>query len=103
MRPGTVAHARAWRERTAADAAAVAAYAAAYAQACLAERAETVDDVPRNCWTCRHNRYDFEGDAGCAPAQRNDAIADWATEHCDDPPYMPPKDAPPCPGYEAKP
>ena len=55
MRPGTVAHARAWRERTGADCADVDAYAAAYAQACLAERAETVDDlvpIPSPAYAC---------------------------------------------------
>lgn len=131
MRPGTVTHARAWRGRTGADCADVDAYAAAYAQACLAERAETADDGPnldrclgcstgvldgrlggmcgdcderrlRNCWTCRWDEVDMLGVHECA--QNVPGMTEWVRRYCyeqDD--YMPPKDAPPCPGWEAKP
>ena len=59
--------------------------------------------MKRNCWTCAHDLLDDGGTHQCCMLNAH-GVFDWVVQHVVPdspgvPPSMPPKDAPPCPGW----
>jgi len=59
----------------------------------------------RNCWTCQHDAIEIGGAHICLRFRAEGVLA-WVDENVvpdspDVPPSMPPRDAPPCPAWQA--